>query len=411
MARAAARIAGAHAALARLWRALAWAAGTTGGVCLLFAVAGGALFDFGERADAELMREQFAAVFEANGLQSYLDRGLDVEWGDATAAAMAADRAAMMRADAWRSLLMIALAAGAVARYAAGRIRRGWLVGLLAALMLFDLGSVDRRFLSADDFLSPQRRRIAMSEADRAILADTLPGFRVINLTVSPFNDATTSYFHRSVGGYHGAKLARYQDLIDRYLNNLDEGVLDMLNTRYAILPGDDGRPQAVRRGTEYGAAWFVDRVVAAADAREEIEALGTNDLRRVAVVAEADAAALADVAGLDPAQDSLAAIELTAYRPNYLKYAYDAPQELVAVFSEIFYEPGWTATVDGVEAPYFRADYVLRAMRLPAGRHTVEWRFRAPGWRAVETVTGIASVLILLAALAALAWWFRNRK
>lgn len=402
----------------RLWRALAWAGGVTGGLCLLFAVAGGALFDFGEKTDAAMMTDQFSRIFAANDLQSYIDKGVDIEWGEATAAAMAADRAAMMQADAWRSFLMILLAAGAVALFARRRIGRGMLVGVLAGVMLLDLVPVDRRFLSSDDFVSPRRRQIAMTEADRQILADTTLGFRVLNLTVSPFNDATTSYFHRSVGGYHGAKLARYQDLIDRYLNAMDDGVLDMLDTRYAIVAGADGVPQAVRRGTEFGAAWFVDRAVEAETPQQEIDLLGEVDLRTTAVVAASDAEAVAVLSDADAALTDSAirdlpapkrSIRLSEYRPNYLKYDYTTPEAGVAVFSEIFYDKGWTAHVDGVEAPYFRADYVLRAMMLPAGTHTVEWRFRAPAWTVVETITGIASVLILICVLGAL--WSVVRK
>ena len=400
----------------RLWRALAWAGGVTGGICLLFAVAGGSLFDFGEKADATMMTDQFAKIFEANGMQDYIDRGMDIEWGEATAAAMAADRAAMMQSDAWRSLLMIALAAGIVALFAVRRIGRGVFVGALATVMLLDLVPVDRRFLASDDFVSPRRRRIAMTEADRRILTDKTPGFRVLNLTVSPFNDATTSYFHRSVGGYHGAKLARYQDLIDRYLGTMDEQVLDMLNTRYLIVAGADGAAQEVRRGTEFGAVWFVDRVVVADTPQQEIDLLGEVDLRTTVVVATADSevaeglvAAASDVdavttgSAIRDLPEPKRLIELTEYRPNYLKYEYAASEAGVVVFSEIFYNKGWKAFIDGVEAPYFRADYVLRAMRLPAGAHTVEWRFRAPAWAAVETVTGIASVAILLLVLGAL--------
>ena len=170
-----------------------------------------------------------------------------------------------------------------------------------------------------------------------AILRDPEPGFRVLNLTVSPFNDATTSYFHRSVGGYHGAKLARYQDLIDRYLSNADDGVLDMLNTRYLIVPGKEGQPEAQRRTTAFGAAWFVDSVIYAPSAQAEIDLLGKTDLRTTAVVS-----------GQNPAKSASrpmplgiyasARIELTEYRPNYLKYEYTLPEEAVAVFSEIFF-------------------------------------------------------------------------
>ena len=394
----------------RIRKGIAWAAGITGGLCLLFALAGGSLFDFGRAASADQMSDTFRQVFAANGLQSYIDRGMDAEWGDAVAQAIAADRAGMMQADAWRSLGMILLAAGCVALWAARRIGRGTAVALLAAVMLLDLVPVDRRFLSDENFVSPRRTQVTPSAADRAIMQDTEPGYRVLNLTVSPFNDATTSYFHRSVGGYHGAKLARYQDLIDRYLNDLNPAVLDMLNTRYLILPGEDGQPRAQRRTSAFGTAWFVDSLAGAASAQEEIDLLEKANLRTTAVVDDRLAEKIEPQA---PTPETLASarIGLTEYRPNYLRYEYSAPEKAVAVFSEIYYDKGWTAYVDGKESPYFRADYVLRAMELPAGKHVVEWRFRAPGWNTVEAVTGICSALILLGAAAAIVYAFRKKK
>ena len=327
---------------------------------------------------------------------------MDVEWGDAVARGIAADRQAMMQADAWRSLLMVLLAAGCIALWGLKKMGRNVLIAALACVMLIDLVPVDRRFLSSEDFVSPRSTQVSPSAADRAIMQDKDPGYRVLNLTVSPFNDATTSYFHRSVGGYHGAKLARYQDLIDRYLNDLNPAVLDMLNTRYVIVPGEDGQPQAQRRTTACGAAWFVDSLAGAASAREEIDLLGQVNLRTTAVVNTAQAEAVA-ARQMPLGQDSTARINLVEYRPNYLRYEYSTPEEAVAVFSEIYYDKGWKAYVDGIESPAFRADYVLRAMRLPAGQHTVEWRFRAPAWNTVEAVTGICSALILLGTLAAI--------
>ena len=394
----------------QLWKGIAWAAGISGGICLLFAVAGGSLFDFGRAASADQMGETFRQVLSANGLQSYIDRGLDVEWGDAVARAIVSDRKEMMQTDAWRSLGMILLAAGCVALWGMRRIPRGVTIAALAAIMVLDLVPVDRRFLSDENFVSPRRMQVTPSAADRAILQDKEPGYRVLNLTVSPFNDATTSYFHRSVGGYHGAKLARYQDLIDRYLNDLNPAVLDMLNTRYVIVAGEQGQPEAQRRTTAFGAAWFVDSLAGAASAREEIELLEKVNLRTTAVVDEK----LAGNSGPKPMSPGIctsARIDLTEYRPNYLRYEYDSPEEAVAVFSEIFYDKGWTAYLDGAEAPYFRADYVLRAMKLPAGQHVVEWRFRAPGWGAVETVTGVCSALILLGTLAVILFALRKKK
>ena len=395
----------------RLFKALGWAAGVTGGLCLLLAVAGGSLFDFGREESAAMMTEQFHQILKANNMQEYLDRGMDAEMGIATADAMAAERASMMQADAWRSLLMILLAAGGVALFALRRINKYVLTALLAAVMLLDLVPVDLRFISHDNFISARQHQVTATAADKAIMADKEPGFRVFNLTVSPFQDATTSYFHRSVGGYHGAKLARYQDLIDRYLSYRNDAVLDMLNTRYLIVPGDGGQPEAVLRPTANGAAWFVDTIAVAGSPQQEIDLLGETDLKRTAVIAEKDkpytqgwTASPADTA-------AVRTIALTEYRPNYLKYEYTAPAESVAVFSEIFYPYGWTAYVDGAEAPCFRADYVLRAMRLPAGQHTVEWKFRAPGWTAAEAVTLVSSLVILLGAAAAIVYWIRQKR
>ena len=389
-----------------LLRATLRATAVTGGLCLLFIVAGGSLCSFGEGEATELMTGYMHDLFAANDMQAYIDRGMDVEWGEQIGAAMAAERCSMMQSDAWRSLIMILLAAGAVALYVVRKVGKITLAVALAAVVLLDMVPVDLRFLSHDDFQPASRRRITMTAADKAILQDKEPGYRVLNLTVSPFNDATTSYFHRSVGGYHGAKLARYQDLIDRYLSTRNEAVLDMLNTRYLILPDASGRPTAERRGTELSAAWFVERVAFAPNAEAEIDLLDEVDLRTTAVVAGKDADRIRTL----HADISTAGISLEEYRPNYLRYRYTSPEEAVALFSEIFYDKGWTAYVDGEEWPYFRADYVLRGMELPAGEHQVEWRFRAPAWGVVNGIMLVASLVILLGAVAAVVYGVRRR-
>lgn len=405
----------------RLLRALAWSAGVTGGLCLLFAVAGGSLFGFGERESADFLAGQYYQMFKSAGMEEAIAQGAPEELADATAAGMAAERAAVMRADAWRSLVMILLAAGAVLLFAMRRIGRGVLMALLGVVVLADMIPVDLRYLPQERFVAARRQRIAATAADRDIQQDKDPAYRVLNLTVSPFNDATTSYFHRSVGGYHGAKLARYQDLIDRYLTRLDDNVLDMLNTRYVILPGERGEPVAERRPTANGAAWLVSEVLPAAGAEAEITALDGLDTRRTAVVDRRFVPMLAPLTGElqaarpDPATgaaeavplrlpaDTTASIRLAEYRPQYQRYDYRSSVPSLAVFSEIYYEKGWKAFVDGNEVPYLRADYVLRGLPLPAGEHTVEWRFRAPAWRAAEAVTLVCSLVILAGALAAL--------
>ena len=392
----------------RFRRALAWSLGVVGGLCLLFAVAGSAIFDFGRQAAEEQMTATFGNWFRQAGMTAELRQGLDAELGRTTAEAMAAERVSIMQADAWRSFVFVLLAAGAVFLYLRRWCGRGVLVALLGVWMAVDLVSVDLRYLSADDFVPARRNRVMPTEADRRILQDKEPGYRVLNLTVSPFNDATTSYFHRSVGGYHGAKLARYQDLIEWYLTDLDESVLDMLKTRYVIVSPDS----VIRRETSLGAAWFVEGILATDSAREEIERLGEVDLRRVAVIRRDD---LGKSARLEPESREggfEGSIRLTEYRPNCLKYEYSADRPAVAVFSEIFYDKGWTAYVDGEEVPAFRADYVLRALQLPAAEHgTVEWRFRAPKWRAVESVTLVSSLAILAGCAAVLVYLLVRRK
>ncbi len=391
----------------RLMQAVAWAAGCVGGLALLMALFGGSLFSFGEAETSKMMVGYMHDLLVSNQLQEYINRGIDIEWGEALAAAMVEERISMMQADAVRSALMVALAAGGVLLFVLRRIGKLTLALSLAAVVLIDLVPVDLRFVSHEDFQPASRRRITATAADRTILADKEPGFRVLNLTVSPFNDATTSYFHRSVGGYHGAKLARYQDLIDRYLGTCDDRILDMLNTRYLIIPDEQSKaPKALRRGTEFGPAWFVEQVALAPTAEAEITMLGEVDLRKTAVVAGRDAEQLKAL----QSDVSNCRITLEKYQPNHLTYRYESDREAIAVFSEIFYDKGWKVYIDGVEAPYLRANYVLRAMELPAGNHTVEWHFRAPNWTTVEAVTLVASLIILLGGLVAVWIFFAKR-
>ena len=407
-------------------RAVAGAAAVTGGLCLILAAAGGSLFGFGRAESTEMMTEQVRHILAANGAHEQIAQGVPEEIGATIGDAMAHERMRMMRSDAMRSLLLILLTAGAAALYLCRKINKAVLLAATGVLVLADLVPVDLRFLSSDDFVPARTQRVAPTAADKEILRDTEPGYRVRNLTVDPFNDATTSYFHRSIGGYHGAKLARYQDLISRYMSDRNGNrrlerdeiapyVLDMLNTRYTIGFGAQGTPQAERRGTEYGPAWFVDAVRFAATPQEEIDALETTDLRTTAVVADRDRAAAEESGALraeTPADARAETIRLTDYRPNYLRYEYTAPQGGIAVFSEIFYDKGWTAYVDGEPAPYFRADYLLRAMRLPAAENgTVEWRFRAPHWELAEGITGGCSLLILTGAAAAAVYALRKSR
>ena len=375
-------------------KALAWSTGITAGILLLFVVAGGKLFDFGEERTAMQISARFETIFANSDAQNLVDEGLHDEIGWSIGTAIAAERQQMMSSDSLRSLIFVLLAAAVVALLAWGKLKKCYAIAALATLVIADMVPVAFRYLNYDDFVSPRKTKIVATAADKEIMADKEPGFRVFNLSVSPFNDATTSMFHRSVGGYHGAKLSRYQDIIDYYLpvELPHEGVLDMLNTKYII--SHEG--EVILRESALGAAWFVDSVLGVRGAAEELQSLDLVDLSSTAVASESDL----------PEQTAYSTdgeIALEYYSPNYLKYRYNATEPVFAVFSEIFYDKGWTVTIDGEEADAIRVDYILRGVALPEGEHIVEWRFRAPKWGVVNFVTVICSLLVLAALIFAI--------
>ena len=387
----------------RIRRALTWAVGICGGVLLVMIIGGRSLGDYGMQQGGEMLAGQLYEMLDQQGGQEYIKQGLHEQIAWRAASAMADERVEVMRADAWRSLLFVVLAAMAVAGYAARKVIKSApvLCCVLAVVVAADLIDVDTRYLNHDSFVDAYTAKITPTEADKLIMQDTDPAYRVLNLTVSPFNDATTSYFHRSVGGYHGAKLSRYQDMIDRHLSYLHEGVLDMLNVRYIIdAPTADG---VYLRETANGAAWMVQSVVRASSPQEEIEAVGKIDTKREAV--------MTDEYLPENFNFSEGEITLEEYRPNYLRYKATAQGDALVVFSEIFTKQGWSVSIDGEKARPLRADYILRAVELPAGEHTVEWRYRAPNWALVEGIAMACSVAVLAAFLLTLIYLIRNAK
>ena len=371
----------------RLLKALKYSLFITGGFALLFLLFGGMLFDF-------------MAPHETEYPRSVLN-------------AMIGERMAMMRSDAFRSLIFVLLTAATVWIFALGKLKKYWMVVILAILVCADLIPVNLRYLPQSKFVPARFANIQPTSADLKILKDTTPGFRVLNLTVSPFNDGTTSYFHRSVGGYDGAKMTRYQDVIDRYLSKSNMEIYNMLNTRYFIVPERGaGEPIAQFNPDANGAAWFVGTVVIAASANQEIEALDTLATKTEAVVDKRfesmlppgnDTLRISDNSQFRYYQvDPLARIRLVDYKSNHLTYEYDSESAGVAVFSEIYYDKGWKAFVDGVETPHFRTDYILRGMSLPAGKHKVEFVYRAAGFDMASNVALVFSLLIIAGVVAA---------
>jgi hypothetical protein len=317
--------------------------------------------------------------------------------------AIRADRESMMRSDALRSFVFIVLSVGLLYFYLKGKLSATMAIAGIGILILVDLWGVNKRYLNDGDF----EKRVVENHfqptpADKMILQDTDPNYRVLYLP-NPFNDARTSYFHKSVGGYHGAKMRRYQDVIDRHIaqNNLE--VLRMLNTRY-VITGDQQQPVQRVPGA-LGNAWFVEQVKTVNSPDEEIEALTGLNVGNTAVV---------DVSKFTvPAQSFNAAgstIELTEYQPNYLKYAANAAQAGLVVFSEIYYADGWQAYLDGQPVDHIRANYILRAMPVPAGQHTIEFRFEPKSYTIGNTVSLISSILLLLVLAGAVFYSVRRK-
>lgn len=388
----------------KLRRALTWATSITVGILLVMILGGRSLGDFGQQQSGQMLVQQFQQILQQQGATDYIKQGLHEQMAWDAASAIAEERADVMAADAWRSLLFVLLAACTLWLYEKRKVVTSAqaLCVVLTLIVAIDLIDVDRRYLNYDSFMSARQTAILPTEADKVIMQDKDPAYRVFNLSVSPFNDASTSYFHRSVGGYHGAKLSRYQDVIDRYLMNIDDKVLDMLNVRYLIgqnATADD----VILRETANGAAWMVENVVRASSPQEEIELLGKIDNKREAIFSEE----------FMPRSVKFSAgeIALKEYRPNYLRYEYSADGDALAVFSEIYTREGWSASIDGAPARPLRADYILRALELPAGKHTIEWRYRAPNWALIEGITLAFSLAVLVAFAITIILYFRNER
>lgn len=373
---------------ADLKRKVLLALAITGGLCVLaFLVGLGA--DFSAPIDAQLQQQGFP---------------LD---------AIRQDRASLLRSDVLRSIVFIALAAGTLWFYLQRKLSAGAAAALVGVLTLVDLWGVDKRYLNDDNF---QTETVAQgfvpSAADQQILQDKDLSYRVLNLA-NPFNEAQTSYFHKSIGGYHGAKLRRYQELIERQISRNNIQVLNMLNTRYIIQPaqgpqqeGQPGTPEQVQRNPgALGNAWFVNDIQKVQNPDQEINAL-TNLNPATTAVVDASKFPLSKTSYSAPGST----IVLTKYEPDALTYRATATADAFVVFSEIYYADGWNAYVDGKKVPYVRANYVLRAMPLPAGSHTIEFKFEPTEYAIGNTVSLVSSVLLILALVGAVVYAVRQK-
>ena len=398
---------------AKALRALIAAFALTGGVALLFALMPKVFFpDFVSYSEQQAL-SQIPAEYLTPLLQNLTEM-----------------RVAVFTADCWRSFWIIVVGTACLLLYKAQKLKAAWMVGLLLLLCLGDMWQVNKRYLNDEMFVSASVREepIQKSTAIDYILQDKSLDYRVLNLATSTFNENETSYYVKSIGGYHAAKLRRYQELIDAYIApemeqlmgavGKAEGdmtkvngdsiwpVLNMLNAKYFVMPLQSGQTVPLENPYTYGNAWLVDKVHFVDNANEELDGVGRLSLRHEAVADKKFEAVL----GESHQQDTLSLVRIKAYEPNRLTYDVQTDKGGVVVFSEIYY-PGWTATVDGVEQELGRVDYVLRALKVAPGRHEIVLSFFPKSIDHTETIAyaGYAALLaiLLLVGLSA----YRRRK
>ena len=372
---------------------LFYAVGITGGICLIFALFGRSMFGF-----------------SAVG---------DVQYPQLLQDSLRADRASLLVSSAWRSLVFVLLAGILLWLHMKKSVKDMVAVGLLAGLVFADMWTIDRKYVGEQNFY-PKRaaRAVIPNEADMMILNDPElkahpdPDYRVFNATVNTFNDASTSNFHKSIGGYSPMKLRRYQDVIDYHFDfqkGVNFRVLNMLNTRYFIVPDRQGNPVVQRNVSALGHAWFVDSVRWVDSPDEEILALYDFDPAETAVIDTVWRKQVGSSAAVYPA-DTVSWVRLTDYQPNHLKYEYFSSVERPLVFSEVYHKT-WRAYVDGKEVPLYQVNYILRGLTAPSGKHVVELRCRneikaVSGWMTNlgSLVNGLL-ILVLIALLVRNSW------
>lgn len=385
--------------------------GLTGGIALLFA----------------LMPTLFFSDFiSSQELEAF--KSIPAEYLSPLESNLRSIRESIFTADCWRSFWIIVIGTLLLFLYKFKKLKAEYMVGAIAILCLIDMWQVNKRYLNDEMFVEKSVREQAqpMTQTDRQILQDKSLDYRVLNLASNTFNENETSYYHKSIGGYHAAKLRRYQELIDAYISpemqkmmpaiakaggdmtkvNGDSlfPVLNMLNAKYFIVPLQANQTVAIENPYVYGNAWFVDKVTYVKNANEELDALGKLNLRHEAV---ADARFQSQL-GESKNQDSTSIVKLTAYEPNQLTYDVRSATGGIVVFSEIFY-PEWTATVDGKPVEIGRVDYVLRALNVDKGHHKVVLTFDPKSVKQTETVAYLSYCVLLLVVLFAV--YFKRKE
>ena len=320
--------------------------------------------------------------------------------------AVKADRQSMLYSDSFRSLTLISLSFGILWLFSKQRLNKTKAIIGFSLLILFDLVQVNLRYVNEDDFKQARKidKPFTASNADLQILRDKTH-YRVANFAGDPFQDGRTSYFHKSIGGYHAAKMGRYQDLIEFQLQKQNMQIFNMLNVKYFIIPVDNGKEEAQQNPDANGNAWFVNEVQYVKTANEEIKALDSLNTKKVAILKDQNSYGFEDSRKYDI--DSLATIKLTKYSLNELSYESFSNQNGFIVFSEIYYKDGWNAYIDGELKPHLNVNYVLRGLEIPAGKHSIKFRFEPKVIQTGSTISLLSYVFLLLIPLG---WFFYDK-
>ena len=393
--------------LKKFWIAL----GITAGICLVFYIAPKAFFSFLSQGEAN----QFANM----------SKGKDGALYSSFATQLENVRVAIFRKDALRSLLFIVLAAVPIFLYGKGKLKATPAFVILAVLVLVDMYPIDRRYLNNSSYISKRQydKPFTATVADQDILNDNSLDFRVANLTKDIFNDASTCYFHKSIGGYSGAKLRRYQDIITQYLANeinqlrsansgemlmlalSQQKVINMLNTKYIIF---NPNAQAFPNPFAFGNAWVANDIRWVGSPNEEIDAIASTDLTHTAILSKEFESQVGNYQLFDSVPGQ---ITLTAYQPNKLTYDFKADNDELVVFSEIWTQRGWKLYVDGKEHPLLRANYLLRSALIPGGEHQLVMEYAPKAYKVGNSVSFASSLLMLLGLVGAVVFTFKPKK
>ena len=359
------------------------AAGITAGISLLLFLFGNSFCSFQSPNDAQFSSQIPEWLYEA----------------------IISQRATMLHNDALRSMIFIVLAASVLWLFVNKKLKTSLMILGIGILIFSDMWSVNKRYLNDDNFVKPQQRSnsFAMKPYEEALLKDPDPNFRVMNLTTSTFQDARTSYYLKSIGGYHAAKLRRYQDMIERHLSKMNMNVIGMLNAKYIITNNKEGVAVPQRNPYAMGNAWFVDSLVMVNTPEEEINALNEINLKNTAVL---DDDFEGYVKNLTPGHDDQASVKLISYAPDELNYESTSEKPGTIVFSEVYYPYGWKAYVDDQPVDIFRVNYILRAINIDPGNHKIKLVFRPDSVKKGDTLSLIFIFMMYATMLGIIGMW-----